>query len=252
MQGANNSNNYGGAGPNGVGEGNGANGAATTSSKNSKMSLSSKRPAGGQAQAVRGSKAGSLPSHSNKSNSASNQHAYPYQSSSTKSGGPAGAPTNNASKVQKQNPQNSNLSIAKIFQQKGLNYKGPSKVQAQGKTAKLSQKNQQSNVVIHQRGGVKVALTTSANTAVNTAQNSPRILNNKNSLYNKNSATVQGGSSSSRRKPSSSSMGGILAGQKQGKYPKYHQGPPNPNGEANMINQDNTSSQRQLLDESNV
>ena len=172
MQGASNINSYGGMGPNGVGEGNGAKVAGgTMSSKNSKTSLSSKRATGNGSQAaVRGNKVGSLPQQSNKSNSASNHHAYPYQSSSTKSGGPTQVAGNNASKAQKQNPQNSNLSIAKIFQQKGLNYKGPSKVLNQGKSAKSSQKNQPGNVIINQRGvGVKVALTTSANTAVNTA-----------------------------------------------------------------------------------
>ena len=47
MSDPNNTPSYGGAGPNGVGEGNGAKGAATTSSKNSKTSLSSKRATGG-------------------------------------------------------------------------------------------------------------------------------------------------------------------------------------------------------------
>ena len=50
-------------------------------------------------------------------------------------------------------------------------------------------------------GGAK---TTSANTAVNTAKNSPRIFNNKNSLYNMNKH--QGSVSSARRKPSATSI----------------------------------------------
>ena len=50
-------------------------------------------------------------------------------------------------------------------------------------------------------GGAK---TTSANTAVHTAKNSPRIFNNKNSLYNMNKN--QGSVSSARRKPSATSI----------------------------------------------
>ena len=123
MRGGDNVNDYGGTA---AGEGNGARGTATTSSKNSKISMSSKRAGGTnqiQQQAVQSNKVGSLPTHSNKSNSASNNQAYPYQSSSTKSGGPTGAANNNAVKVQKQQPQfqPTNLSIAKNFQQKGLN-----------------------------------------------------------------------------------------------------------------------------------
>ena len=160
--------NYGGMGPGGFGEAKAMmKGAGTTSSKNSKASLSSKRAAGGAAQGVRGGKAGQVPSHSNKSSSATNPNAaYPYQSTSTKSGGPSAAAGANAQKAQKQNAPNNNLSIAKIFQSKGLNYKGPSKVLNQGKTSKSSNKNLQNNIVINQRGvGAKVALTTSANTA---------------------------------------------------------------------------------------
>ena len=72
--------NYGGMGPGGFGEAKAMKGAGTTSSKNSKTSLSSKRAPGGAAQGVRGNKAGPVPSHPNKSNSATNQAAYPYQS----------------------------------------------------------------------------------------------------------------------------------------------------------------------------
>jgi len=98
--------------------------------------------------------------------------SYPYQSSSTKSG-----------KTTSQAHKNSNLSIAQIFQQKGLNYKGPSKVMiTQNNSGKISHKMGPNGVIVHTKGiGLKGSLTTSANTA----QNSPR-LHNKGNMFNKN------------------------------------------------------------------
>ena len=115
---------------------------------------------------------------------------YPYQSNSTKS---SKVPTSQDRK---------NLSIAQIFQQKGLKYNGPSKLQLQQQTNAQKMKNMmdQNGVILHPKSQLKGGALTTSN---NTAQNSPRVFNkNKNSMYQKNQNVV----SSVSRKPSTASM----------------------------------------------
>ena len=99
---------------------------------------------------------------------------YPYQTNSTKS---------------KLIAERKNMSIAQIFQQKGLKYNGPSKMQpVQSNAQKIKNIMDKNGVILHTKSQLKGgALTTSANTA----QNSPKVFNkNKNSMYHKNQITL--------------------------------------------------------------
>ena len=105
-----------------------------------------------------------------------------------------------------QSKQMQNLSIAQIFQQKGLSYKGPSKVMiTQGNSQKVAHKMGPNGVIVHTKGiNNKGALTTSANTA----QNSPRGTAGKGGAHSKNSSNA----GQLRRKPSTASIAGASLG----------------------------------------
>lgn len=135
---------------------------------------------------------------SQKLSSLGREQAYPYQSSSTKSG-------NQISSTHQKN----NLSIAQIFQQKGLSYKGPSKLtisSSNPNSQKLANRMGPNGVIVHTKNGMGVkagSLTTSANTA----QNSPRQIAKHQAMQqmsNSNNASI-------RKKPSTASMQGTSA-----------------------------------------